>query len=102
PSVAPESHGDMFDGTENDELLTLSILALSDDEKREMAAMNPRTRSLLERVQQLRNDDVRRLHGTFRDRINVGDRVRLAPKRSPRRGADVMDVALAGRTAVVE
>src|SRR5262249_7845763 len=36
PQIAPESAGDLFDGTEIDEILTLRIMSLTDDEKREM------------------------------------------------------------------
>ena len=31
PQIAPESPGDLFDGTEIDEILTLRILAMTDD-----------------------------------------------------------------------
>src|SRR5262249_25421686 len=34
PQVAPESAGDFFDATEIDEMLTLRIMTLTDDEKR--------------------------------------------------------------------
>lgn len=37
PQIAPESPGDLFDATEIDEILTLRILAMTDDEKRDMA-----------------------------------------------------------------
>ena len=40
PKVAPESPGDLFDATEIDEILTLRILALTDEEKRDMAAID--------------------------------------------------------------
>ena len=36
PQIAPESAGDFFDGTEIDEILTLRVLTLSDDEKQEV------------------------------------------------------------------
>ena len=36
PQIAPESPGDLFDGTEIDEILTLRIMTLTDEEKREM------------------------------------------------------------------
>src|SRR5262249_52667081 len=35
PQIAPESAGDLFDSTEIDEILTLRILTLTDEEKRE-------------------------------------------------------------------
>ena len=36
PQIAPESAGDLFDGTEIDEILTLRVLTLSEEEKREV------------------------------------------------------------------
>ena len=36
PQIAPESPGDLFDGTEIDEILALRILTLTEDEKHEM------------------------------------------------------------------
>lgn len=44
PKVAPESKGPFFDGAEIDEMLTLQVLTLTDDEKSEMAAADPQTR----------------------------------------------------------
>ena len=44
PQIAPESPGDLFDATEIDEILTLRILTLTDDEKRAMAAVDERAR----------------------------------------------------------
>ena len=38
PQIAPESPGDLFDGTEIDEILALRILTLTDAEKAEMRA----------------------------------------------------------------
>ena len=36
PQIAPESPGDLFDGTEIDEILSLRILTLTDEEKSAM------------------------------------------------------------------
>jgi hypothetical protein len=66
PRVAPESPGDMFDGGEIDQLLILNILALTDEEKAEMAATDARSREILERVHQLTPDQLMALHGTIR------------------------------------
>jgi hypothetical protein len=66
PRVAPESPGDMFDGGEIDQLLILNILALTDEEQTEMAATDPRSREILERVQNLTPDQLMALHGTLR------------------------------------
>lgn len=66
PQIAPESPGDLFDGTEIDELLSLCILAMTDDEKREMAAADERTRALLERTEALSGEALLMLHGALR------------------------------------
>jgi len=66
PEIAPESPGDLFDGTEIDEILTLRILALTDDEKDEMRQIDERARALLERTENLSGDDLLRLHGAMR------------------------------------
>lgn len=73
PQVAPESPGDLFDGTEIDEILTLRILAMTDEEKREMVATDERARVLLERTEALTAADMARLHGTMRNpRFGIG------------------------------
>ena len=81
PQIAPESPGDLFDATEIDEILRLRILAMTDDEKRDMAAVDPRSRALLERTEALTATDMARLHGTLRD-------PRLGTKRDSARGVD--------------
>jgi hypothetical protein len=67
PRVAPESPGDLFDGAEIDQLLTLNVLALTEDEKAEMRATDPRVRAILERTEAMTADDLMGLHGTIRD-----------------------------------
>ncbi|MEO8578269.1 MAG: hypothetical protein ABI556_16285, partial [Gemmatimonadales bacterium] len=42
PAIAPESAGDLFDGTEIDEILSLRILTMTDEEKREMRQSDER------------------------------------------------------------
>jgi hypothetical protein len=63
PRIAPESPGDLFDGGEIDGLLALNILALTDDEKAEMRAADPRTREILERTESLTREQLLRLSG---------------------------------------
>jgi hypothetical protein len=63
PAIAPESPGDLFDGGEIDELLVLNILALTDAEKAEMRATDPRAREILERTEALTEEQLVRLHG---------------------------------------
>jgi hypothetical protein len=66
PQIAPESHGNFFDATEIDELLTLSVLTLTDEEKQEMRESDPRGREILERTESLTPEQLMTLHGTIR------------------------------------
>jgi hypothetical protein len=66
PELAPESPGELYDGTEIDEILTLRTLALSDAEKREARATDPRAAALIDRVDSMDGQTLGRLHGTIR------------------------------------
>jgi hypothetical protein len=66
PQVAAESPGDLFDSTEIDEILTLRILALTEEEKAEMRRADERGRLLLERTEGLGEEQLMRLHGRLR------------------------------------
>jgi hydrogenase maturation protease len=68
PQLAPESPGDFFDGTEIDEMLTLRILTLTDEEKRSMESVDERARQLLTRTEGLASEELARLHGAVRGR----------------------------------
>ncbi len=67
PQIAPESPGDLFDATEIDEILTLRIMTLTDEEKRTMATLDDRSRVLLERTEALARGQLMGLHGTMRE-----------------------------------
>jgi len=66
PEVAPESPGELYDGLEIDEILTLRTLALSDDEKLQARATDPRAAALIDRVEAMDARDIVKLHGTVR------------------------------------
>ncbi|WP_168794165.1 hypothetical protein [Paraburkholderia aromaticivorans] len=66
PQIAPESAGDLFDATEIDEILTLRILTMTDEEKREMIATDERARALLTRTEGLGAEQMQKLHGILR------------------------------------
>jgi hypothetical protein len=67
PQIAPESPGDLFDGTEIDQMLILNVLNLTDEEKEEMRASDPRGQEILKRCESLSPEELMRLNGTFRD-----------------------------------
>ena len=58
PQIAPESPGELFDGTEIDEILTLRIMTLTDQEKQAMAAVDQRARAVLARTDSLDNEQM--------------------------------------------
>jgi hypothetical protein len=72
PQIAPESAGDLFDGTEIDEMLTLRILTLTDEEKREMRDGDERARRILERIESLPAEQLMKLHGAARSAADWG------------------------------
>jgi len=76
PQIAPESAGDLFDGTEIDEILTLRILTLTEDEKREMREGDELARQILERSEALPAEQLLKMHGTLRNlRTTGGERI---------------------------
>lgn len=66
PQIAPESAGDLFDGTEIDEILSLRIMTLTDDEKQEIRQSDERARQILERTETLPPEHWMKLHGALR------------------------------------
>lgn len=118
PQIAPESAGDLCDATEIDEILLLRTRLMTDDEKREARATDPRAAAIIDRADALPTEWLERLHGATRDilasgemtptaalaaphRIGVpptGSKVRL---RTPTRRTDVQDLLYAGRIATI-
>jgi hydrogenase maturation protease len=66
PQIAPESPGDLYDGCEIDEILTLRIMTLTDEEKRQAMAADPRVADLMARTQSLAREQLMNLHGALR------------------------------------
>ncbi|MGZ3575073.1 MAG: hypothetical protein ACXVA3_07290 [Vulcanimicrobiaceae bacterium] len=114
PAVAEQTTGNAFDGTEIDELLNLSVLSLSDAERREARATDPAARAIVDRAESTTTARLASLHAMMRAdcaperadeamlivqgrRIGKGSRVRLRPARR----ADVWDSFIAGKTARV-
>ena len=58
--------GDLFDGTEINEILSLRIITLTDDEKLEMSQSDERARQMLERTETMPVEQLMKLHGALR------------------------------------
>lgn len=130
--IAPESPGAFHDATEIDELLVLCTMTLTDEEKREARATDPRAAAIIDRVDATTSEGLGRLHGAVRsplvpapaagpawwdpgadasvspetDSVDVGGvavaRGSRVRLRPGRRRADAQDMFLVGRIASVE
>jgi len=63
PKVAVNSNGDFFDSTEIDEMLTLRVMTLTDEEKDEVRAASELGRAVLQRTESLTPREILDLHG---------------------------------------
>jgi hypothetical protein len=79
PQIAPESPLDLFDGTENDELLSLRIQTLTDEEKAQARATDPRAAAIIEHADNLPPQIYERLHGAIRSLEFSGASLRPVP-----------------------
>jgi hypothetical protein len=66
PAIAPESPGDLFDGTEIDEILTLRTMTLTNQEKREARATDDRAAAIIDRADAMPPEMLDKLHGALR------------------------------------
>jgi hypothetical protein len=66
PKIAPESPGALFDGTEIDEILSLRIMTLTDEEKLEIGSSDERARQILERTESMPQEQFMKMHGVLR------------------------------------
>ena len=66
PEIAAESPGDLYDALEIDEILSLRTLTLTDDEKEEARATDPRAAAIIDRVDTMSAEILSRLHGAVR------------------------------------
>ena len=75
PQVAEQSPGALYDSTEIDEILTLRVMTMTDAEKAEARATDPRAAEIIDRCDGLSPADLQQLHGVLRPpgRPAVGD-----------------------------
>jgi hypothetical protein len=130
PLVSPHTQGDAFDATEIDELISLSVLSLTDEERAEARAADPRARAIVERAERFGREQLERVHSGGLTRTGASpwgsgpfdgdpfaavdvpsidcvfvDGVKVSKgstvRLQPKRRADVWDSFLAGKTATV-
>lgn len=66
PEVAEESGGALFDSTEIDEILTLRVMTMTDQEKAQARATDPRAAEIIDRCDGMSPEDMLGLHGVLR------------------------------------
>ncbi|MFI6043759.1 hypothetical protein ACIA8C_19165 [Nocardia sp. NPDC051321] len=67
PEIAEQSDGPLFDSTEIDEILTLRVMTMTDDEKAQARATDPRAAQIIDRCDAMTPESMQRLHGVLRD-----------------------------------
>jgi hypothetical protein len=69
---APESSVALFDATEIDEILTLRVMTMTDAEKAEARATDPRAAEIIDRCDAMTPEELQRLHGVLRNPHGMG------------------------------
>lgn len=67
PEIAEQSRTSLYDSTEIDEILTLRVMTLTDEEKAVARATDPLAAQLIDRCDSMSPEDLLRLHGVLRD-----------------------------------
>jgi hypothetical protein len=83
PEIAPESPGDLFDATEIDEILTLRVMTLTEQEKAAARGTDPRAAAIIERCDTLPPEAMGRLHGARRDVVPAAGSGPAGPVEDP-------------------
>ena len=67
PEVAEQSDGALYDSTEIDEILTLRVITMTDEEKAQARATDPLAAAIIDRCDAMSPEAMQRLHGVLRD-----------------------------------
>ena len=67
PEVAEQSNTALYDCTEIDEILTLRVMTMTDEEKAQARATDPRAARIIDQCDTMSCEDMTRLHGVLRD-----------------------------------
>jgi hypothetical protein len=67
PEVAEQSEGALYDSTEIDEILTLRVMTMTDEEKAQARATDPLAAQIIDRCDSMSPEAMQRLHGVLRN-----------------------------------
>jgi hypothetical protein len=112
PAIAEQSPGQLYDSAEIDEILTLRVMTMTDEEKAAARATDDRAAAIIDRSDDMPPEIFERLHGVLHDlgaspetdEISIAGRPVARGSRvllKPRRGADAQDMFLTGQVGIV-
>jgi hypothetical protein len=73
PEIAEQSEGALYDSTEIDEILTLRIMTMTDEEKAQARATDPLAAEIIDRCDSMSPEAMLNLHGVLRNPRGVDD-----------------------------
>jgi hypothetical protein len=80
PEVAEQSSTALYDCTEIDEILTLRVMTMTDEEKAQARATDPRAAQIIDQCDAMSPEAMARLHGVLRNPPAPGDSAGLVPE----------------------
>ncbi|MGH3596430.1 MAG: hypothetical protein ACRDUT_10760 [Mycobacterium sp.] len=80
PEIAEQSGGALYDSTEIDELLTLRVMTMTDEEKAQARATDPLAAQLIDRCDAMPPEALQRMHGILRDPHQVAGLIPEIPE----------------------
>ncbi|BBY36116.1 hypothetical protein MMAN_02500 [Mycobacterium mantenii] len=80
PEVAEQSDTALYDCTEIDEILTLRVMTMTDEEKAQARATDPRAARIIDECDAMSPEAMARLHGVLRDPHSLGASAGLVPE----------------------
>ncbi|MET0197828.1 MAG: hypothetical protein ABW364_11390 [Rhodococcus fascians] len=83
PEIAEQSEGALYDSTEIDEILTLRVMTMTDEEKAQARATDPLAAAIIDRCDSMSPEALQQLHGILRNPH--------APEPGYARGLDALD-----------
>ncbi|MFI5507045.1 hypothetical protein ACIA48_06215 [Mycobacterium sp. NPDC051804] len=67
PEIAEQSEGALYDSTEIDEILTLRVMTMTDEEKAQARATDPLAAAIIDRCDSMSPEAMQQLHGILRN-----------------------------------
>ncbi len=67
PEIAEQSEGALYDSTEIDEILTLRVMTMTDEEKAQARATDPLAAQIIDRCDSMSPESLQQLHGVLRN-----------------------------------